>query len=133
MLYILEDNPIMAECISAAITRVNNTQDVKIFSDTISAIESLNTTLPDLIFLDILLTGPDGFTFLNELASYRDTAQIPIVIVSTLDFQGQDLSAYGVVGILNKETMTPADIISYVQKYTMRNANHQKVIPPHAH
>ena len=44
-----------------------------------------------MIFLDILLTGPDGFTFLNELISYSDTAKIPIVIVSSLDFSGKDL------------------------------------------
>ena len=31
------------------------------------------------IFLDILLPGADGFTFLNELTSYPDTAKIPII------------------------------------------------------
>ena len=118
MIYILEDNEIMADCIATAVKSADNHQSVQIFPDAISAVQSLDQTLPDLIFLDILLTGPNGFTFLNELASYRDTARLPVVIVSTLSFADQDLSAYGVVGVLNKETMTPSDIISYVTMYT---------------
>ena len=70
-----------------------------------------------LIFLDIMLDGPDGFTFLNELVSYTDTAKIPIVIVSSLDFDNVDLSIYGVVGVLNKDTMVPEDIKRYAKEY----------------
>ena len=71
----------------------------------------------ELIFLDILLDGPDGFTFLNELISYDDTVKIPIVIVSSLDFKKQDLSVYGVVGVLDKEKMIPKEIKKYVDEY----------------
>ena len=70
-----------------------------------------------MIFLDILLDGPDGFTFLNELVSYSDTARIPVVIISSLDFGGKDLSNYGVVGVLDKANMKPEDIRSYVEQY----------------
>ena len=67
--------------------------------------------------MDILLTGPDGFTFLNELVSYTDTAKIPVVVVSSLDFSKHDLSVYGVVGILDKVTMLPQEITGYVREY----------------
>ena len=70
-----------------------------------------------LIFLDILLDGPDGFTLLNELASYPDTCKIPIVIVSSLYLKESDLSSYNVVGILSKDSMTPGDILSYAEEY----------------
>jgi CheY-like chemotaxis protein len=78
---------------------------------------AIDEELPKLIFLDILLDGPDGFTFLNELASYSDTAKIPIIIVSSIDISGKDLSSYGVVKIVNKEKMTPAEIKSYVNEF----------------
>ncbi len=112
MIFIIEDDIVMAKCIKNAAG-----EDARIFSNAIEAIQALDTELPKLIFLDILLTGPDGFTFLNEMISYPDTAKIPIVIVSSLDFSGKDLSVYGVVGILNKDTMTPDDIKNYVRKY----------------
>ncbi len=112
MIFIIEDDLIMAKCIRNACG-----VDARIFSNAIEAMSELDEEMPDLIFLDILLTGPDGFTFLNEMISYSDTAKIPIVIVSSLDFGGKDLSTYGVVGILNKDTMTPDDIKEYARKY----------------
>ena len=83
-----------------------------------NAIEAMNCQeVPDLIFLDILLDGPDGFTFLNEMRSYEDLAKVPVVIMSSLNFKGKDLSAYGVVGYLNKSEMTPAEVKEYVGQY----------------
>ena len=49
--------------------------------------------------------------------SYTDTEKIPVVIVSSLDFKQRDLSVYGVVGILDKTTMLPEEILDYVKKY----------------
>ncbi|MBR3332191.1 response regulator [Candidatus Saccharibacteria bacterium] len=112
MIFVIDDDEIMAECISKATNK-----KTRIFGDAIEAMKALDDELPEMIFLDILLTGPDGFTFLNELISYSDTAKIPIVIVSSLDFGGKDLSVYGVVGVLNKDDMTPQEIRRYVDKY----------------
>lgn len=105
VIYIIEDDAMMAECIKRA-TR----QPARIFNNAVEAMEAINETPPDLIFLDILLTGPDGFTLLNELASYEDTRKIPIVVVTSLEMEGKDLSEYGVKRILNKATMRPEEI-----------------------
>ena len=112
MIFVIDDDPIMAECISRATGK-----ETRIFGNAIDAMNALDDELPEIIFLDILLTGPDGFTFLNELISYSDTAKIPVVIVSSLDFKNKDLSVYGVVGILSKDDMIPKDIKRYVDKY----------------
>ena len=113
MIFVIDDDEIMAECL------VNMARcEAKVFSNAIDAMAKIDDGIvPDLIFLDILLDGPDGFTFLNELVSYSDTARIPIVIVSSLDFTGRDLSNYGVVGFLNKESMVPEDVLNYVDRY----------------
>ena len=113
MIFIIDDDEIMAECIAKACR-----QNTRIFHNAIEAMQAIDDgELPQLILLDILLDGPDGFTFLHELISYTDTAKIPIILISTLDFKQQDLSMYGVVGTLDKSTMTPQEIFSYVQKY----------------
>ena len=113
MIFVIEDDPMMAECIARA-----SKAEHQIFDNAIDAISALGEDLPDLIFLDILLSGPDGFTFLNELASYSDTAKIPVVIISSLDFSHRDLSDYGVVGALNKDNMLPQEIRDYVCRYS---------------
>ena len=113
LVFIIDDDQMMAECIARACKCKTH-----IFHNAIEAVDALNQDLPDLIFLDILLDGPDGFTFLNETVSYSDTAKIPVVIVSSLDFKNKDLTDYGVIGVLNKDTMTPEEIYQYVKQVT---------------
>lgn len=114
MIFVIDDDEIMAECIARAAG-----VKVRIFANAIEAMQEIASgVVPELIFLDILLDGPDGFTFLNELVSYEDTAKIPVIIVSSLDFDKKDLSAYGVVGVLSKDTMNPKEIKSYAKEYT---------------
>ena len=115
MIMVIDDDVIMAECIAKGC----GPSDVLVFGDAISAMTEISGgRIPDLIFLDVLLTGPDGFTFLNELVSYTDTAKIPIVIVTSLDLNDRDLSAYGVVGVLDKDTMRPEEICAYAKQYS---------------
>ena len=51
------------------------------------------------------------------MISYTDTARVPVVVVSGLDFAGVNLDVYGVVGVLNKDTMTPEDVKKYVAEF----------------
>lgn len=113
MIFVIDDDRIMAECIAKAVGG-----ETEIFTNAIEAMDEIaNGKIPEMIFLDILLDGPDGFTFLNELISYDDTAKIPVVIVSSLNFDKMNLSTYGVVGVLNKDNMYPEDIKKYVKQY----------------
>lgn len=111
--YIIEDNEIMSELFARYLNGITET---KIFHDAVSAISEISDDQPDLIFLDILLTGPDGFTFLNEIVSYEDTGKIPVVIISSLDFQLESLKNYNVVKILNKDTLLPNDLRAVSQE-----------------
>lgn len=113
MIFIIEDDLTMAECIKKACSP----HPAQIFSNCYDAIAAIDRHLPQLIFLDILLPGPNGFTLLHELASYIDTAKIPIIILSSIDFTHQDLSTYGVVACLHKDSFTPKDIRTHVSAY----------------
>lgn len=114
MIYVIDDDVIMAECVA----RACKGKDTRIFGNAIEAMAAISEgELPELIFLDVLLDGPDGFTFLNELVSYTDTAKIPVVIVTSLGIGERGLSEYGVVRVLDKATMTPEEIFGYVREY----------------
>lgn len=119
LVYIIEDDQIMADCIALSVNGATETlpdgtesaaPDVLVFNDAVSAMNAIDETLPDVILLDIMLSGPDGFTFLNELISYHDTARIPVALITSLNLDHRNLEHYGVFRILNKGTMTPADI-----------------------
>ena len=110
--FILEDDPIFARLFSKSLRRAFPNTAISTFENAIDAINALpdGCTSPSVIILDVLLTGPDGFTFLNEIASYPDLSNIPIIIVSSLNFPMQTLESYNVKKILNKATMTPQDL-----------------------
>lgn len=130
--FIIEDDVMMTECLELATlnglrklqssypdklaTDNYSTYTVSKFTNIFDATQAINQSLPDLIILDILLSGPDGFSLLNELMTYNDTATIPIIVVSSLDLNQQNLAHYGVVRVFRKEIMTPLQLSSAVQE-----------------
>lgn len=122
-IWIIEDDKMLSECLSRAVNylpdsskKVYPQHNIKTFSNIITAINSLDDGLPDLVILDVLLSGPDGFSFLNELISYHDTTNIPVIIVTTLAPPDDSLAHYNVTKILQQETMTPSEIKSAVEE-----------------
>lgn len=117
--FIIEDDLMMSECVERALEQALPTLDNHVeqehkilkITNAIEAMSLLNEDLPDLIFLDVLLNGPDGFSFLNELISYNDTAKIPVVIMTSLNLEKYDLGHYNIKHIFQKETMTPQQIV----------------------
>lgn len=118
-IFIIEDDPDFAEIYQKHLTRYFPEIPQQVFYNAIEAnaafSELSEEELPSLIILDILLTGPDGFTLLNELLSYPETSQIPVLLISSLNLGGISLQAYNVRAILNKETFTPADFVTKIK------------------
>lgn len=106
----------MAECIARECQFADKKCKIHKFTNAFAAINATLEVLPDIIFLDVLLDGPDGFTFLNEMMSYPDTAGIPTVLISSLYIKNIDLSSYNIIQVLDKTTFTPDDIIKCMEK-----------------
>lgn len=115
MVLIVDSDEVFGKCIIRTLSK--NEFNGHLSNNAILAMNFVAENVPSLIFLDPMLTGPDGFTFLNEMASYADTMKIPIVIVSEKDFSKFDLSEYNVVGTLDKNKLKPEDFIFYARKY----------------
>lgn len=113
---IVEENPTLSDCLQRAAAQADPEAEILCFRDAISAMAALSDTLPSLIILNVFPSGPDGFTFLNELISYHDTAQIPILLIATVDLQQYDLKHYGVVDTLYIEEITPQSTKLAIQK-----------------
>mgnify|MGYP000949650559 FL=1 len=128
--FIIEDDPDFAEIYQKHLARNFPEIPLQIFYNAIEAnaafSELSEEELPSLIILDVLLTGPDGFTLLNELLSYPETSQIPVLLISSLNLAKFSLHAYNVRAILNKETFTPADFVNQVQDI-LKSTNHSSV------
>ncbi|MDR2336528.1 MAG: response regulator [Candidatus Nomurabacteria bacterium] len=97
-------------------------EEARTFSNGIEAMKALNDETPELIILDVLLVGPTGFSFLNELQSYDDTGKIPVILVSSVagSMKNSDLAEYGVVAIFDKATLLPEELAAEVKKWTTK-------------
>ena len=68
--------------------RYNMTREGYSVAECTSAEEArgwLKKRLPDLILLDLMLSGTDGFAFCRELRSAERTAKVPVIMVTARD------------------------------------------------
>ncbi len=89
----------------------------KMTLNAISAMVEIDKSCPDVIILDVLLTGSTAFALLNELQSYCDTGQIPVILCTNLagDLKINDLKGYGVKRIIDKSKMIPEDLVAAIR------------------
>lgn len=82
-----------------------------------SAIERIDELAPDVLIVDVLLTGSTGLALLHELQSYVDTKGIPVIMCTNLaeSLSLRDVQAYGVRKIIDKTTMHPDDLTAAVR------------------
>ena len=87
----------------------------------LAAIHAIDDIHPDVIILDVLLTGTTAFALLHELQSYGDTGNIPIILCTSLanELSLHNLKTYGVRRILDKTTMVPDDLIAAIRSVSL--------------
>jgi len=81
------------------------------------ALDFLTRNRPDVIFMDHMMPGMDGFEAVKAIKNNPDTATIPVMMYTS---KGGDLylgqaRALGAVGVLPK-TVAPAELFSSLQK-----------------
>jgi DNA-binding response OmpR family regulator len=108
---IVEDDDWLAEQHARVLTKAG--YKVAVALHALAAIQAIDDVTPDVIILDVLLTGSTAFALLHELQSYGDTGDIPIILCTNLasELSADDLEPYGVKKILDKTTMTPDDLV----------------------
>ena len=74
---VIEDEPSIAEVVSLYLKRAGF--QVQIFHDGRSAQEALAKEVPDLVILDVMLPGVDGFALTRSL---RDRSDVPIILLT---------------------------------------------------
>jgi len=84
------------------------------------ALELIDTNKIDLIVLDMFLPDHNGVEFLHEIASYEDSADIPVIILSAVakhDFGMSDerMKHYGIVEYLYKPEIKPKIVAERVK------------------
>jgi CheY-like chemotaxis protein len=107
---LVEDDPWLAELEADVLTQAGYA--VTHAPHAPSAIAKIDERQPDIIILDVLLTGSTAFALLHELQSYGDTKAVPIILCTNMadSLSLEDVKSYGVRRIVDKSTMQPDDL-----------------------
>ncbi len=85
-LFAVEDDAALQELYTYTL---ENEYYCRCFDSGESLFEALSNALPDLILLDIMLPGDDGYAILSRLKTESATAHIPVILVSA---KGEEIS-----------------------------------------
>ena len=80
MIYVVEDDSALKELYAYSL---ESEFDCRCFDDAPALSEALEAQKPDLIILDIMLPGADGFDILRNLKTNKTYAGIPVIMVSS--------------------------------------------------
>ncbi len=112
---IVEDDKFLRELISQKL--VKEGYDIVEAVDGEEGVKKVKEDKPDLVLLDLILPGADGFEVLSRVKSDPLLVPIPIIILSNLG-QKDDIEKglkLGAVDYLIKAHFTPAEIIEKIK------------------
>lgn len=112
---VIEDDKFLRELITQKLNQEDF--DVAEAIDGEEGTEKIKTEKPDLVLLDLILPGIDGFEVLSQVKKDPSLASIPVIILSNLG-QKEDVERglkLGAVDYLIKAHFTPKEIIEKVK------------------
>ncbi len=125
---IVEDEPSISEIVSLYLKRAGYT--VSAYADGLTASEALSRQLPDLVILDVMLPGVDGFVLTRQL---RDRSDVPIILLTSRREEadriaGLELGADDYV----VKPFSPQELVSRVRAVLRRTRTSVEPITEHA-
>jgi CheY-like chemotaxis protein len=99
---VVDDNPLSRKLLSDILSAEG--YSVRRAASGVAALSAIAEALPDVILLDIMMPGMDGFEVVRRLKADKRILPPPIIMVSALDDEGSSarLKAAGINAMLTK-------------------------------
>jgi len=79
---VVEDDALLSQVLNKSL--IEEGFEVLIIENGLKAFDATKKFKPDIVLLDLILQGLDGFAVLKKLKSEKSTKKIPVVIISNL-------------------------------------------------
>ena len=114
---VVDDDRVVAEMFRLALTRAGH--EVLVANDGLAALQSVATSAPDIVFLDVRMPRMDGPELLRNLAANNATKDIPVVMLSNYDDAGliRQTRELGAKEYMVKVGTNPADLSDIVARW----------------
>ena len=112
---LIEDDEFLWRAYKDGLTRAG--LGLSVVTDGGEAVDKVREVMPDLILLDLILPGKDGFEILSELMKDADLKGIPVLVLSNLG-QSQDIKRaldLGAVDYLVKTNTSMREVLAKVK------------------
>jgi DNA-binding response OmpR family regulator len=80
--FVIEDDPFLVKAYQSAFVKEN--MEVWMAQDGETAITFLDREAPDIVLLDLMLPGMNGFEVLGKMRNHPKWREVPVIIVSNL-------------------------------------------------
>lgn len=112
---LVEDDATLADMYTVKFTQEGF--DLKVAVNGGQGLELIKKELPELVLLDVILPGMDGFAVLQEVKADPKTKSIPVILLTNL---GQDADMekgkqLGAADYLVKASLTPGEVVEKVR------------------
>lgn len=97
MILIVDDQPANLKVLFRFLTEQD--LNVHILESGEQALEQLTHFLPDIILLDVMMPGMDGFTLCRKIKADKRTAAIPVIFLSALDDVQDKITGFEAGGV----------------------------------
>lgn len=118
---IIEDDKFLRDLIAQKLRRENLSPLEAVDGE--GSLKAAKEKRPDLILLDLILPGMDGFEILKRLKDDNASARIPVIVLSNLG-QKEDMDraiSLGAEDFMVKAHFTPGEIVVKIKSILKKN------------
>jgi CheY-like chemotaxis protein len=114
---LVEDDPDQQRLVRELLEREGLSVDVA--AEGRAALDSLGDAVPDLILLDLMMPGMDGFEFLRRLGQVPAAADVPVVVVTSKSLTRSEIEQLeaGATAVLRKGADDRHELLAVVRRH----------------
>lgn len=100
---VVDDDPTVQEIFHRMLTLYDSTLEITTVSNGSQALIALRQEIPDLLLLDIVMPGMDGWQVLKAIRQDKNIGEVPTLVVSAQDPRGKPPSSAYLIATMDKE------------------------------
>lgn len=99
---IVEDNPDLVDILLLFMSSISTNLELATAQSGLEALESIKDKLPDLIILDVMMPGMDGFEVMTRLQRLPQTQRIPVMVLTGYTDAAEQAKTVGAAHVMLK-------------------------------